>query len=80
MVVEALANLPLDLSDLFVECGDDLPNRGCNDGRVRRLCVHRLLLWFSRDGRNAGLALAARGFRAEGAPTAPGSGFCRSEQ
>jgi hypothetical protein len=43
MVVEALANLPLDLSDLFVECGDDLPNRGCNDGRVRRLCVHRLL-------------------------------------
>ena len=30
MVVEVLANLPLNLRDLFVERGDDLPNRGRN--------------------------------------------------
>ena len=35
MVIEVLANLSLNLRDLFVERGDDLPNRGRNDGRVR---------------------------------------------
>jgi hypothetical protein len=43
MVVKVLANLPLNLRGLFVERGDDFANRGHNDGRVRRLRVHRLL-------------------------------------
>jgi hypothetical protein len=42
MIVEVLANLALDLRDMFVECGNDLPNGGSENGCLRGLRVHRL--------------------------------------
>ena len=54
MVVEVLANLALDLRDLFIERGDDLSNGGRNDGCLRGLCVDRLL----RSGRLEVLVVA----------------------
>src|ERR1700733_959935 len=43
MIVEVLANLALDLRNLFIEGGDDLSNRGCDNGCLGGLCVDRLL-------------------------------------
>ncbi|MGA8097326.1 MAG: hypothetical protein WB810_01570 [Candidatus Cybelea sp.] len=43
MIVKVLANLSLHLRDLFVERRDDLADGVCNDGCLRRLCVHGLL-------------------------------------
>jgi hypothetical protein len=43
MSVEVLANLALDLRDLFIERGNDLSNRGRDDGNLRGLRVNRLL-------------------------------------
>ena len=43
MVVEVLANLPFNLSDLLVKRGEDLANGSFCDSRLGRLLIDRLL-------------------------------------
>ena len=51
-----LLDPPFHPSDLLVEGGNDFVDRGCDDGRVRRLRINRLL----RSGRFEMLVTACK--------------------